>query len=80
MSEELLTADDLAVIFATKRRRVIEWAHQYQWPTVRIGNTIRWTPEQVEEIKRKHSVTPDAVKPPVSDGRTKASLSKKKPS
>lgn len=67
-SPDLLTADDLAVIFKVSRRRVMEWQHKHNWPSVRVGRTIRWTAEQVEQIKARHSVTPAGVKP--ADGRT----------
>lgn len=67
-STDLLTADDLAAIFKVKRRRVMEWQAQHSWPCVRVGRTIRWTPEQVEQIKARHSIKPEGVKP--ADGRT----------
>jgi len=72
--DRLLTADDLAVIFGVARRRVMEWQNQYQWPSVRVGRSYRWTPEQVEQIKARHSVTPAGVKP--ADGRTARSARK----
>ena len=65
---ETLTADDLAAIFKVSRRRVMEWQNVHNWPCVRVGRTIRWTPEQVEQIKARHTVTPAGVKP--ADGRT----------
>ncbi len=68
MSDNLLTADDLAVVFGVNRRRVMEWQHSHQWPCVRVGRTLRWTPEQVEQIKRLHTITPVGVK--AADGRT----------
>lgn len=68
MSSELLTADELAAMLGVNRRRVMEWQHQYGWPHVRIGRTFRWTPEQVEQIKAKHTVSPAGLKP--ADGRT----------
>lgn len=72
--ERLLTADDLAVIFAVSRRRIMEWQLAHSWPTTRFGRTLRWTPEQVEQIKARHSVTPEGVKP--ADGRTARSARK----
>jgi len=65
---ETLNADDLAAIFKVSRRRIMEWQHAHSWPCVRVGRTIRWTPEQVEQIKTRHTVTPEGVKP--ADGRT----------
>lgn len=71
---ELLTADDLAAIFKVSRRRVMEWQLKYGWPRVKVGKSFRWTPEQVEEIKARHSVTPSGVTP--ADGRTARSARK----
>lgn len=65
---DLLDADDLAGIFGLSRRRVMELQSQHAWPCVRIGRLFRWTPEQVEQIKARHTVTPVGVKP--ADGRT----------
>lgn len=64
----LLDADDLAAIFKVTRRRIMEWQLAHSWPHVRVGRSLRWTPEQVEQIKAKHTVTPQGVKP--ADGRT----------
>lgn len=68
MSDDLLTPDDLAIVFGVGRRRIMEWQHQYAWPCVRVGRTIRWTPEMVEQIKARHTITPTGIKP--ADGRT----------
>ncbi len=68
MSDNLLTADDLAAVFGVNRRRVMEWQHIHSWPCVRVGRTLRWTPEQVEQIKAKHTITPQGVRS--TDGRT----------
>lgn len=76
MSDGLLTPDDLAQIFGVKRRRIVEWQNQHSWPCVRVGRTIRWTPEQVEQIKARHSVTAAEVKP--ADGRTAKSARRSK--
>lgn len=71
----LLDADDLAVIFKTHRRRVMEWQLAFGWPRIKIGKEIRWTPEQVEQIKRTHTVTAAGVTP--ADGRTARSARKR---
>lgn len=65
---DLLTADDLAAIFKVKRRRIVEWQHKFGWPHVRVGRTYRWTPEHVEQIKARHTITAAGVKS--TDGRT----------
>jgi hypothetical protein len=41
----------------TTRRKVIDWAHRYGWPHVRVGRTIAFTPEQFEQIIAQHSVS-----------------------
>lgn len=55
--DDLLTAADLAAIFKTTPRRVMEWRVQYGWPCVKVGRTFRWTPEQVQQIKSRHTVS-----------------------
>lgn len=73
---DLLTPDDLAAMFGVNRRRVIEWQRIHAWPCVRVGKVLRWTPEQVEQIKAKHTVTPQGVTP--ADGRTANSARRSK--
>lgn len=66
--DNMLTADDLAAIFKVSPRRIMEWKNQHAWPCTRVGRTVRWTPEQLEQIKARHAVTPQGIKP--ADGRT----------
>lgn len=73
--ERLFTPDDLAEIFSTTRRRIVEWNHDHGWPCTRVGRTIRWTAEQVEQIKAMHRVKPSA---PVNDPRTPLSAKRKR--
>lgn len=54
---DLLTVADLAEKFETTTAKVLEWRRVYDWPHVRIGRKFFWTPEQVAEITRKHTVT-----------------------
>jgi DNA-binding transcriptional MerR regulator len=68
MSSQLLTPADLAEHFGVTERTLLRWANQYAWPRTQIGRRLRWTPEQVDQIKRQHAVTPAGVKP--ADGRT----------
>lgn len=68
---DVITPDQLAERLGVPRRRVIEWNATYRWPHIRIGRRIRWTPEQVEQILRKHVITGGEIK--ASDGRTKGS-------
>ena len=63
-----MTADDLAAIFKKSRRQVMEWQRQYDWPRTRVGRSLYWTPEQVEQIKARHAITPKGIKS--ADGRT----------
>lgn len=73
--EKLLTPDDLAVIFGVPRRRIVEWNHDRGWPCVRVGRIIRWTPEQVEQIKALQSVkanrSPSDPRTPLSAKRSR---------
>ena len=64
----LLTPADLAEHFKVPERTVMEWQRADHWPHPRIGRKVRWTPEQVEQIERQHTVTPAGVRP--KDGRT----------
>ena len=69
-ADDYLTPEDMAAKFGVSRRRIMEWQHKYQWPCVRVGRTIRWTSQQVEQIAALHAVKAPKV---VSDGRTLAS-------
>lgn len=68
MADQLLTPSDLAAHFGVTEAKVMEWQRTYGWPRVKVGRTIRWTPEQVAEIERSHSVSASGVTP--TDGRT----------
>lgn len=79
MSEGLLTPVDLgAMLGGASADRVLEWNRAYSWPHVRIGRRIFWTPEQVDQITRAHTVTDSKVTR--TDGRTARSASRKRAS
>jgi predicted DNA-binding transcriptional regulator AlpA len=68
----LLTAADLAAHFGIAEKTVLKFARQYQWPRTQLGDrTLRWTPEQLEQIEARHSVSDRGVMP--TDGRTSRS-------
>lgn len=58
----LLTPAQVAAQFEDKDARwVLESRLRYGWPCVQVGRTIRFTPEQVDEIVRRHTVQPDVA-------------------
>lgn len=75
---ELLSDDGLAAIFGgdIDGRKVGDWRRRYDWPHITVGRTIRYTPEQVEQILRKHQVTAPAKKAAALPGQTKRSASR----
>lgn len=68
---DLLTPADLAEKFDVNERTIHEWRKAYKWPCVKVGRRYRWTPEQLEQILRTHSVK--AGKITTADGRTRRS-------
>lgn len=72
MSGKLLTAADLGEELGASAAKVMEWRRTYGWPHVRIGRSIRWTPEQVEQITKAHTVIGGPESPVIvpADGRT----------
>lgn len=60
LPENLLTPAEVGVILGGKSARwVIEARLKYGWPHWGAGRTILFTPEHVEEIKRRHVVQID---------------------
>lgn len=56
--------------------QVLAWRRQYGWPSIKIGKTIRFTTEHVEQIIARHTSTPKRVEDSpavVIDGQTKRS-------
>lgn len=66
---ELITPAELAdKIKDTSAERVVRLCRQHNWPHVRMGRAIRFTPEQVEQIVAMQTVTPKAK--PSTSGQT----------
>lgn len=57
----LLTPADLAAEFGGDKtaRWVLESRRRYGWPCIQVGRVVRFTPAQVEEIVRRHTVQTD---------------------
>lgn len=54
----LISPEALAAEFGGKvdRRKVVDWARRYGWPHVKVGRTIAFTPDDVEQILTTHHV------------------------
>jgi hypothetical protein len=81
---DYMTAAELADLFRTTEKKVMEWQRQYDWPRTVIGRQFLWSPEQVEQIKALHAQDGGEVKPSAGriekDGRTQRSASRRKAS
>jgi excisionase family DNA binding protein len=54
--DELYTIRDLQRLFSVSRKTIYNWMER-GWlgaPSIRVGRTIRWTREQVEQFKNQH--------------------------
>jgi hypothetical protein len=71
MTGSLITPAELAAEFKDGKtaRWVLESRLKYGWPCVKVGRVIRFTPEQVEEIVRRHT-TQEGAGTPALDGQT----------
>ena len=79
MSDSLITPVELGTILGGESaEKVLEWRRTYDWPHVRIGRKFYWTPEQVEAIKRQHTVASTKAAP--RDGRTLRSANRRRAS
>lgn len=69
------TPSDLAEMLHTTEANVLHWRRQHGWPSLKVGKTIRFTAEHVEQILAKHSIKPNRVAPTTSviAGQTKRS-------
>ena len=63
MTRTTLKPEDLAEDWGVSRRNVIDWTNRYGWPCVRIGRTIRYTPEQVAQILAMQTRAPERGTP-----------------
>lgn len=58
---DLLTPTEFAELWGDVTARwVIESRLKYGWPSVTVGRKVRFTRDQYEEIKRRHTVQADA--------------------
>lgn len=59
----LITPAELAAEFKDGKtaRWVLESRLRYGWPCVKVGRVIRFKPEHVDEILRRHTVQSDAA-------------------
>lgn len=75
MSEqpELLTPAEVAKRLRITPKKVMELRRVNGWPYVKLGRSIRFTPQQVEQIIGKQSVTPSASTADALPGQTAAS-------
>ena len=58
MTVPLHTPADLAEWLGVTEAKVLEWRRAKRWPSIKVGKTIRFTPEQFEQIIAQHTVTP----------------------
>lgn len=74
MSGALLTESDLANLLRVTESQARDMRRANQWPCVRLSRkTIRYTPEQVEQIIASHATTPERetrLVAPSIDGQT----------
>lgn len=53
-----LTCEDLAPIIGVTPRTIQRWAKHRTIPHVRIGRLVRFTPEQVAQLREAYTVEP----------------------
>jgi len=76
VSAVIYTPAALAELLDTTEANVLQWRRQYGWPSFKVGKTIRFTQEHVEQIVAKHSAAPvkaDQSPAVVIGGQTKRS-------
>lgn len=54
MSAPIYTPATLAELLATDEPTILRWRRQYEWPSIKVGNRIRFTAEHVEQIIARH--------------------------
>lgn len=70
------TPADLAELLNTSEANVLQWRRQYGWPSLKMGKTIRFTADHVEQILAKHANRPQKAEteaPVKLAGQTKRS-------
>lgn len=59
---EFFTADEVAAMLKVKKQTVLKWHREGVIKATRIGpDTLRFTPESIEALKRQPQSTPEAV-------------------
>lgn len=58
MGLKLYSPAELAEVFGVSERQLMDWRRSNGWPSVRIGRTIRFTQDHVDEILARHSQAP----------------------
>lgn len=79
MKTALISPEELATEFGEKvdRRKVIEWTRRYGWPHIKVGRTIAFLPEDVEQILMTHHVAGTKKHAPnVLEGQTALSAAR----
>lgn len=81
MSIHVYSPVELAEILGVSEVKVMEWRRTYGWPSIKVGRTVRFTQEQVEQILASHSVkkseTPEIV-PVIASGQTARSANRRR--
>lgn len=71
----LHTPAELAEMLNVTEAVVLQWRREHAWPSIKVGKTIRFSDEHVEQILAKHTVAPKVPAEAVSGipGQTKRS-------
>ena len=78
-----LTPADLAEELRVSEANVLRWRREKGWPSLKVGNKIRFTPEHVAEIKAALEVRAEVraePETPVISGQTARSASSRRAS
>jgi hypothetical protein len=70
MSAPLKTHVDLATLLNMPLSTVIELRKREAWPCVRLGRSVRFTDEQINQIVATHTVADAPAKPTAIAGQT----------
>lgn len=54
-----LTPAELGEHLGATEENVLRWRRQYGWPSLKIGNHIRFSPEHVQQIEALHEAKAD---------------------
>lgn len=79
---DLITDVTLAEKFGVTTKRLHSMRRYHHWPCVKLGNQIRFTPEQVTQIVDMQTVTAEAApaaRPAIVKGQTPRSAARRRP-